>query len=121
MIPYILHVALLISVCLLFYKIFLQRETFYHLNRMVLLVCLALSFALPLVSIPQAWTLRSAPAQTVINTPPPVIPVDYQKIVDPVNKPEAKPVQQAVVPKQQTVKSQPATTVQDSQFMPMAI
>ena len=43
MIPYILHVALLISVCLLFYKIFLQRETFYRLNRVVLVFCLALS------------------------------------------------------------------------------
>ena len=56
MIPYILHVALLISVCLLFYKIFLQRETFYRLNRVVLLICLALSFVLPLISIPHAWT-----------------------------------------------------------------
>src|SRR6202012_6096408 len=121
MIPYILHVALLISVCLLFYKIFLQRETFYHLNRMVLLVCLALSFALPLISIPQAWTLRSAPAQTVINTPPPVAPLEYQKIIAPVNKPEAKPVQQAVIAKQQAIKSQPATTVQDNQFIPTAI
>ncbi len=75
MIPYILHVALLISVCLLFYKIFLQKETFYHLNRVVLLICLILSFALPLISIPQAWTLRSSPAQTVVNTPPQTAPV----------------------------------------------
>jgi len=36
MIPYILHVALLISVCLLFYKLLLQKETFYRLNRVVL-------------------------------------------------------------------------------------
>src|ERR1700744_1025128 len=121
MIPYILHVALLISVCLLFYKIFLQRETFYHLNRMVLLVCLALSFALPLVSIPQAWTLRSAPAQTVINTASSVAPTEEQKIIASVIKPEAKPVQQAVVAKQQPVNTQPATTVQDSQFIPTAI
>ncbi|MFI5162275.1 MAG: M56 family metallopeptidase [Sphingobacteriales bacterium] len=63
MIPYILHVALLISICLLFYKIFLQRETFYHLNRVVLLICLGLSFALPLITIPEAWTLRTAPEQ----------------------------------------------------------
>jgi hypothetical protein len=121
MIPYILHVALLISVCLLFYKIFLQRETFYHLNRLVLLSCLGLSFVLPLISIPQAWTLRSAPAQAVISTPPPVAPIEYQKIVAPVNKSEAKPVQQAVIAKQQPVKSQPATTVQDGQFIPTAI
>src|ERR1700744_312054 len=121
MIPYILHVALLISVCLLFYKIFLQRETFYHLNRMVLLVCLALSFALPLVSIPQAWTLRSAPAQTVINTASSVAPTEEQKIIASVIKPEAKPVQQAVVAKQQPVNTQPATTVQDTPIWPIVI
>ena len=48
MIPYILHVAMLISVCLLFYKLLLQKETFYRLNRWVLVFCLALSFILPL-------------------------------------------------------------------------
>lgn len=68
MIPYILHVALLISICLLFYKIFLQRETFYKLNRMILLTCLALSFALPLITIPEAWTLRAGPDTAAIRT-----------------------------------------------------
>jgi len=63
MIPYLLHVALLISVCLLFYKLLLQRETFYHLNRIVLVFCLALSFALPLIPIPQQWALREANKQ----------------------------------------------------------
>ena len=60
MIPYILHVALLISVCLLFYKLLLQKETFYRLNRVVLIFCLALSFALPLIPVPQQWTLRES-------------------------------------------------------------
>ncbi len=65
MIPYILHVALLISVCLLFYKLLLQRETFYRLNRLVLIFCLALSFALPFISIPQQWSLRNSITSTV--------------------------------------------------------
>ena len=60
MIPYILHVALLISVCLLFYKILLEKETFYRLNRWVLVSCLSLSFLLPLISIPQQWSLRDS-------------------------------------------------------------
>lgn len=68
MIPYILHVALLISISLLFYKIFLQRETFYRLNRVILLICLGLSFALPLITIPEAWTLRSEPENSAIKT-----------------------------------------------------
>jgi len=64
MIPYILHVALLISVCLLFYKLLLQKETFYRLNRWVLVFCMALSFGLPLIPIPQQWTLRETTAAT---------------------------------------------------------
>ena len=55
MIPYILHVALLISACLLFYKLLLQRETFYRLNRFMLISCLCLSFILPLIPIPKNW------------------------------------------------------------------
>jgi hypothetical protein len=62
MIPYILHVALLISVCLLFYKVLLQKETFYKLNRWILVFCMALSFGLPLIPIPQQWAFRESPA-----------------------------------------------------------
>ncbi|WP_295794893.1 M56 family metallopeptidase [Mucilaginibacter sp.] len=82
MIPYILHVALLISVCLLFYKLLLQRETFYRLNRLVLIFCLALSFALPFISIPQQWSLRNSITPTIVNQdevkPPQPIVVDPQ-------------------------------------------
>ncbi len=67
MIPYILHVALLISVCLLFYKLLLQKETFYRLNRVVLVFCLALSFALPLIPVPQQWAFRDSPKPVEIN------------------------------------------------------
>lgn len=60
MIPYLLYVALLLAVCQAFYKLFLQSETFYRLNRWILLGCLALSFALPMVPVPQRWSMRSA-------------------------------------------------------------
>jgi BlaR1 peptidase M56 len=79
MIPYLLHVALLISVCLLFYKLLLQRETFYRLNRVVLVFCLALSFALPLIPIPQQWALREASKATVAKTESEAI---YTAVVD---------------------------------------
>lgn len=76
MIPYILHVALLISVCLLFYKLLLQRETFYRLNRLILISCLCLSFILPLISIPQDWAFTNqqitATAPEELNTRTPV-------------------------------------------------
>ncbi len=58
MIPYILYTALILSACLLFYKLLLQRETFFHLNRFVLLSCMVLAFVLPLVPVPQELSLR---------------------------------------------------------------
>src|SRR5476651_914849 len=111
MIPYILHVALLISVCLLFYKIFLQKETFYHLNRVVLLICLGLSFALPLISIPQNWTLRGSAEEPNVTAPTTVTPTVSQQITAQVQK----QVQQAAVKKQHHVKTQAAPIVKAQQ------
>ena len=59
MIPYILRVTVLLTACFLFYKIFLQKETFYRLNRWMLVVCLLVSFGLPLLPVPQTWSWRS--------------------------------------------------------------
>jgi len=86
MIPYILHVALLISVCLLFYKLLLQKETFYRLNRIILVCCLALAFVLPLISIPQQWALQIAPKQTeapqqTVNVSQPVVDVPQTNVL----------------------------------------
>src|SRR5471030_774356 len=69
MIPYTLHVALLISVCLLFYKVLLQNETFYRLNRVILVFCLALAFVLPLIYIPHQWALGDSPKAVEVSTP----------------------------------------------------
>src|SRR5438046_8876972 len=105
-----MHVALLISVCLLFYKIFLQRETFYHLNRVVLLICLGLSFLLPLISIPQAWTLRNIPleASTIKQTD-----------VRPAQQPQTTVTLEQLIQKQAAEKVQPADIVQDKPIRPI--
>jgi hypothetical protein len=58
MIPYILYTALVLSACLMFYKLLLQKETFFHLNRLVLLSCMILAFILPLLPVPQQLSLR---------------------------------------------------------------
>src|SRR3984957_6593230 len=58
MIPYILHVSVIVIVCFLFYKLFLQKETFYQLNRWTLLTCLAVSFILPLLPAPHGFSWR---------------------------------------------------------------
>ena len=60
MIPYILQVTVILTVCFLFYKLFLQKATFYGLNRWTLLSCLVLSFVLPLLPAPRGWTLNPA-------------------------------------------------------------
>jgi hypothetical protein len=58
MMPYILHVSVIVIVCFLFYKLFLQKETFYQLNRWTLLACLAVSFTLPLLPAPHGFSWR---------------------------------------------------------------
>src|SRR5436190_15635246 len=68
MIPYILYVALILTACLIFYKLLLQKETFFHLNRLVLLGCMALAFILPVIHIPQELSFRNAP--TAYTIPP---------------------------------------------------
>jgi hypothetical protein len=69
MIPYILYTALILSACLLFYKLLLQKETFFHLNRFVLLGCMILAFVLPLVPIPQQLSLRKDAVVTHVSLP----------------------------------------------------
>ena len=56
--PYIVNVALILSTCLVFYKLLLRRETFYKVNRYMLITCLAISFALPLLQVPAEFSLR---------------------------------------------------------------
>jgi beta-lactamase regulating signal transducer with metallopeptidase domain len=68
MIPYILYASIILSACLLFYKLLLQKETFYSLNRFILLGCMAVAFLLPLLQIPAQFSLRKQ--QTIENTKP---------------------------------------------------
>src|SRR5258705_13550109 len=68
--PYIIRVALILGACLAFYKVLLRRETFYGVNRYMLIVCLVISFALPLVHVPQQFSLRKKekePASVILN------------------------------------------------------
>ncbi|MEM6699135.1 MAG: M56 family metallopeptidase, partial [Bacteroidota bacterium] len=65
MIPYIFHAAVLIVLFYLLYKFLLSKETFFGLNRYLLMVSIALAFALPLYEVPQAWSIWEAPVQVV--------------------------------------------------------
>jgi hypothetical protein len=58
MITYILHVAIILCACLAFYQVLLRNETFFRLNRIMLLACLVLAFTLPLVHVPPQFSFR---------------------------------------------------------------
>lgn len=70
MISYILTTAAVIALSLLFYRAFLQRETFFRVNRIVLLSCLMLSFIIPLVRVPAKFSFRQAQATESIKELP---------------------------------------------------
>ena len=65
MIPYLFHVSILLAGGYAFYWLLLRQETFFRLNRMILLACLILPLTLPLVTIPAAWSLQILPDTTV--------------------------------------------------------
>jgi hypothetical protein len=69
MMPYILNVALILAGCLAFYKLLLQKETFYQLNRYVLAACLLVAFTLPLMRVPPQWSLRKTGTTNIIQPP----------------------------------------------------
>lgn len=56
--PYIINVALVLGACVCFYKLLLRRETFYKMNRFLLILCLGIAFALPLLTVPAELSLR---------------------------------------------------------------
>ncbi|GAO41927.1 M56 family metallopeptidase [Flavihumibacter petaseus] len=68
MTSYLLSVALIITGCLAFYKLLLQKETFFRINRLVLMACLLIAFTLPLVPVPQQLSFRRA--ETTTSTAP---------------------------------------------------
>ncbi|GAB2987395.1 hypothetical protein GCM10027049_29090 [Mucilaginibacter puniceus] len=74
MIPYSLHVALLIMISLLFYKLMLKKETYHTLNRVVLLACLAVAFILPFVPVPRQFSLINENILTASVTKPAAYP-----------------------------------------------
>lgn len=98
MIPYIINAGLILTGCLAFYKILLTRETFYRLNRYILITCLVVSFSLPLVRVPQQWSFRRAEQTTIVTAPQVQLTesntaTDAQQPYQPVNSPETNATQ----------------------------
>ncbi len=57
--PYIIHSSIFLSVFFIFYWLLLRRETFYKLNRWLLVGIILISITLPFIKIPQAWSINS--------------------------------------------------------------
>lgn len=74
MIPYILNVGLVLTACLAFYKLLLKKETFYSANRFLLMLCLLIAFSLPLLRMPQQFSLRKT--ETVSTTANNILPIN---------------------------------------------
>ena len=77
--PYIVNVAVILLACLAFYKLLLRRETFYKVNRYMLITCLAISFALPLLQVPQQFSLRKPATTSVVQKPIPIVTEQVQQ------------------------------------------
>ncbi len=56
---YIIYSAALIGLSYVIYRLFLAKETFYHLNRWVLLGLILVSFSLPFISVPENISFRT--------------------------------------------------------------
>ena len=81
MIPYIFHISILVACSYIFYKLFLEGETFFQLNRWVLMACALLAFVLPFLEVPQEWSLHEANVITLntVQEKEQPVAVDLQK------------------------------------------
>ena len=77
--PYIINVAVILLACLAFYKLLLRRETFYKVNRYMLILCLVISFALPLLQVPQQFSFRKPASNAVIQQPSLIVTEQVQQ------------------------------------------
>ncbi len=86
MIPYLLHSALLVSLFYLFYRFVIARETYFRLNRALLITGLVLSLTLPLLKIPASWSIAPngfAGLRTeAVEAPAPVSPPSARRPMD---------------------------------------
>ncbi|MCK8523509.1 M56 family metallopeptidase [Aquimarina sp. D1M17] len=66
---YIIHSSGLIAFSYIIYRFFLSKETFYGLNRWVLLTLVILSFTLPLIAVPESLSFRNLVEEEAIIAP----------------------------------------------------
>ena len=67
--PYFLNASLYLLLFYGCYWLLLRRNTFFRLNRVYLLVSVGLSFVLPLISLPDEWSMRPQTTGGTITLP----------------------------------------------------
>ncbi|WP_126974371.1 M56 family metallopeptidase [Gynurincola endophyticus] len=70
MITYFLQAGVILTAGAILYRYFLYKETFYQLNRFVLLISIIAAFTLPLIPLPETLSLKnlvSRPFNTWVN------------------------------------------------------
>ena len=72
MIPYLLHTAILTALLYLAYRLLLTKETFFKLNRVILVGSILIAFLLPLIPIPAHWSLRPPTPIVQVEKPTPI-------------------------------------------------
>jgi beta-lactamase regulating signal transducer with metallopeptidase domain len=97
--------------CLAFYKLLLRRETFYKVNRYMLIVCLVISFALPLLQVPEQFSLRKS---SVVSRESSVVNGELAKN----NQQTVNTKQPANITQQPVTKNDKPETINDKQTNP---
>ncbi len=95
MIPYLLHSSILLAGCFVFYWLFIRHETFFKLNRWVLVCGILLSVSIPLIQVPEAWSLRTISPQAEITSPGTLQEIAVPETV--IQKPKEKAVSSSLI------------------------
>ena len=110
--PYIINVAVILLACLAFYKLLLRRETFYKVNRYMLITCLAISFALPLLQVPAEFSLRKLSEQkSTVNGPLSTVNNNEQATIN--TQQSSSGTQQPIINNQQSATNDKPKTIDD--------
>ncbi|WP_299438402.1 M56 family metallopeptidase [uncultured Aquimarina sp.] len=97
---YIIYSSALIGLSYLIYMLFLSKETFYNLNRWILLGLIVVSFSLPFVSVPENISFRTTifqkPDVEVTTTETAEIPIVRNEVKNSTSKDITSPASESV-------------------------
>jgi hypothetical protein len=66
----LLKASFILAILLVFYKLFLEKESFFSVNRAYLITCLAFAFTLPYISLPKMVEQQGLVSQIIEQVEP---------------------------------------------------